>query len=224
VGNVGLTLTLNPVPAGGNVSPSDSFTLTLTSDADGDVTLDPSVVYDAQPASRGVITVGATEVTLDIPAAADAGQLTVSATYDSVPVSVNLTVVTTPTGGVFIQPAVADADWTGADGSGSSADPWILGSDTFNTTYEADNLTRTLEFSWDAFEGNDNTGTELDENTLTWTGVFDWQIVFTGTDGTFKVHDFTSGSGSEPTYVQAQDAELNNSNKVYVEVQGVPST
>lgn len=114
--------------------------------------------------------------------------------------------------GLYIFTDPADADWSGLSGDGlTEGTAFAVVTNSFNT----DGLT---EFSFVANNQSDNAGTVIDVNTLTWSAGFPFMVTnnwSTAGTATFEPN-FTN------TNVFAQDAELNNSNDIWVYADNLP--
>ena len=114
--------------------------------------------------------------------------------------------------GVFIFKDDGDADWATVTGDGiSEATAYIIATNSFNT----DGMT---EFSFISNTMSDASGDSIDVNTLTWMAGFEFMV----TNGWSTPGTATFEPNFTNTFVFAQDAELNNSNDVYVAAENLP--
>jgi hypothetical protein len=213
-------LTVTNPPANGNgqtagtayeILHGQTYTLLLTDPVDGDVTTDPGTTWTTSDPARITVTGNQVTFAAGLPVNAD---LTIFGTYNSKQSNVlHFTIPDAGGGDVFIMPDPADADWNGVDGSGTEADPYILHDSTFNPDGDADDV-YDLEFSLVANTEADGSGTVIPNDSLEW-GAFPPFVALDindGTPGTFHANVFSNG------YVFAEDAGMNVSNNLYIEV------
>jgi hypothetical protein len=218
-----------PVTGSGTIADhyvlADSAVLNfIVMDPDSNDVSDTAVYTVSDP---GAGSVGAGTHTLNV-TPGFTGNFFVSATFEGVstaPSSIHFQVGTVTPGGLFIRPDPADADWQGASNAGDGDvgtvdNPWILHDGAFNPDTDSDGVFE-LEFSLQA--ATDELFADIIPNAdLTWgTGLTPFNVTGindAGSEGSFQVNMFTNG------YVFAQDSELNESNRIYVVAEDLPTT
>lgn len=216
-------LTLASPPAQGDGSAGNPYVvdfgqvydLILTDPVDGDVSTAAGTTYSTSDSAH--VTFSSNQMTIGASAAND---FTVSGSYNSVPSNV-LNFHINPGGtGINIMPdntavdpwaaAIAASDAVPLDQLGTVDHPFVLHDSTFNPDAGADG-TYDTEFTLVAKDSVDAT---IDPNTLTWGGFppFVALDINDATKGTFHANQFSVG------YVFAQNASLDESNHLYIEV------
>lgn len=190
------------------------YIFTLTDPVDGDVSNDAGTIYNV---SNGAGTIDTADATLNIEDAFT-GNFNVTASYNGTPnrsdTTVFMTVGPGPSGDVWIMPDdMGSPPWSDVpQGDGSSGDPYVVRSDTFNDDYSA-------TFGLAANTQEDGMGDDIDVETLTWDAFppFIVEDPSWAAKGEFMANSdgFTNG------YIFAEDAESNMSNDLYIVSVGV---
>jgi len=217
-------LALTNPPAGGNgqeatpwqVDDVTDYVFSLTDTADGDVSTDAQTTYTISDPAAGSISAGSSTLNIND---GYTGKFSVKGYYKGIENRSDSTQwleIAGTTAGIDIYPDAADTDWAGSPGGiGTSGDPYVLSQ---SGGFNADFLTE-FTLAADDDPGTPGTsGTPIDVATLTFFSVPPFITDFStpAADGTFLVNQFTNG------YVQAQDASMNDSNKIYVVSKALP--
>jgi len=219
-------LTLFAPPANGDgsaanpyiVSQGQSYQLVLTDPTDGDVSTSGNTTYSTSDPSH--VTFAGDQMTIGVSAAST---FTVHGAYNGTNSNILNFSINNPVTGLKISPDDTSVDpWftavqestldPGDTELGQPNSPYVLHDSTFNPDAGNDG-TYDLEFALKA-QSTDTPPVDLDESTLTWGGFppFVALDINDASKGTFHANQFSVG------YVFAQNASLDNSNNLYIEV------
>lgn len=204
--------TLTNPPAGGSgtavdpyiVDDATDYVFSVVDPTDGDVSTSADTNY--APSAGGAMGAGVNTFNITD---GFTGDIAVSATYNGLPTNpgaIHLRIPTGGGGGLVILPDPADGDWAGVTGDGSSADPYVCGSGSFNTD-------TTMVFSLIA---QDSVGDPF-PGTPTWASNPPFTAIFANSSvPDFVVTMFSNG------YAFANDATEGDSNFLYIVYSDLP--
>jgi len=220
------SLTLFAPPASGTgtaadryiVSVGDTYQLVLTDPTDGDVSTSGNTTYTRSDTAH--TSVAGDQFTVGVGAGPD---FDVYGSYNGLPSNrlyfhvnssggTGLAILPNDTGTPPWSDAIAASDAVPLDQLGTADHPFVLHDSGFNPDAGADG-TYDTEFVLKA-QTTDTPPTDIDVNTLTWGGFppFVALDINDASKGTFHANQFSVG------YVFAQNASLENSNNLYIEV------